>query len=87
MWLKEVQRGGGGGGRFNYGRFMARRFLRIWPAMALALAVWTAFGAAASASGSAVFDGVDAPDACREGWWTVLLFVNNVVRNGCLTQT
>ena len=43
MWLKEVQRGVGGGGRFNYGRFMARRLLRIWPAMALALAVTWGF--------------------------------------------
>ena len=84
MWLKEVQRGGGGGGRFNYGRFMARRFLRIWPAMALALAVtWGYVYALLGSNPLAAF----AHEQCRDNYWRVLTFTNNFRVSLCLGQT
>ena len=80
MWLKEVQRTGS----FSYPRFAARRLLRIWPAMALALGAWWAvcFALRGSSPMMAALD-----QECRDGWWAVLFFVNNWRPFYCLGQT
>ena len=86
MWLKEVQRGGGGGGRFNYGRFMARRFFRIWPTMALALVATWGYAHAMAMHGRAPPLAALMADQCDD-WWRVLTFTNNFRLSYCLGQT
>lgn len=51
----------------RYHRFLARRFLRIWPMLVVGLAYTMAVNA----------DGQRA--VCAEDWWSILLFVNNYV--------
>ena len=90
MWLSEVARRRG---RFSYGTFMLRRLLRIWPALACALAAFAAFLAAARAVSASLGD-VDAAASydkqlktCGRQSWTILLFLNNLLPSDCLAQT
>mmetsp|Transcript_23773 Transcript_23773/g.65946 ORF Transcript_23773/g.65946 Transcript_23773/m.65946 type:complete len:1256 (-) Transcript_23773:244-4011(-) len=60
---------------FNIRRFYWRRFLALWPPLAVALLLTYLFDASSQAS-------------CGEYWWAVLLFVNNYIGDQeCMPQT
>ncbi len=58
----------------RYWRFLARRFLRIWPM----LAVMVAMGLVAARLSSAPQN-----PACGSNWWRILLFINNYAPKKC----
>jgi hypothetical protein len=81
MWLSEVQRSG----RFNIPRFFLRRFLRIWPAMAVSLGVKILYTYAMTHTDSSSA-GAEL-QLCKEQWWKVLLAINNWLPTTCMVST
>lgn len=59
----------------RYVRYVVRRFLRLWPALAVAL------GVHALASGTTL---AGEPSDCPADWWKVLLMLNDVLPTGCM---
>ena len=66
IWLQEIRRRQGS---FSYPRFILRRFLRIWPALAASLGVTMAF--------YALSGDTESLGLCTCDWWAILLFINN----------
>lgn len=79
MWLSEVRRSG----RFNVPRFLLRRFLRIWPALAASLGVMMFFQAMTSVKDSSARADLQ---HCKEEWWKVLLAINNWLPTFCMVR-
>jgi len=71
MWLREVSKTG----TFYYIRFLVRRFLRIWPMLAIALALQVFR-----------FYIKQQDNECSTHWWSVLIFVQNYMPSTCLAQ-
>jgi peptidoglycan/LPS O-acetylase OafA/YrhL len=76
MILLQAPRGAGRTLRETFGRFLARRFLRIYPALVVmlplnALFFFAYFDPTQSGTDNPLFAG------CREHWWSTALLVNN----------
>ncbi len=59
----------------RYWRFLVRRFLRIWPMLAVLVAIHYGLGPALSSK--------PPPPGCTNEWWQILLFINNFSMGRC----